>query len=83
MSRTVLGVDSCAGLVRRHVANWGGACDADRLVLLRCVVMNPFLAEPCVRTALLPELTAAMAAIAGGYPGPGRDARLSSSPPPR
>jgi glutamate/tyrosine decarboxylase-like PLP-dependent enzyme len=74
MSRTVLGVDSCPALVRRHLASWGGACDADRLVLLRCVVMNPFLAEPRIQAALLPELAAEIAAICGEAPGPRRAA---------
>lgn len=63
MSRTVLGREACGELIDRHVASWGGRCDADRLVLVRCVVMNPFWAEPAVRARLLPELTAELAAI--------------------
>lgn len=63
MSRTVLGREACGELIDRHVASYGGRCDADRLVLVRCVVMNPFWAEPAVRARLLPELTAELAAI--------------------
>ena len=63
MSRTVLGREACGELIDRHVAAWGGRRDADRLVLVRCVVMNPFWAEPAVRARLLPELTAELAAI--------------------
>lgn len=34
--------------------------DAGRLVLLRCVIMNPFWADAGVRARLIPELIAAL-----------------------
>lgn len=57
MSRTVLGADASSGLIDAHLASWRGQRDADRLVLVRCVVMNPFWSDPSVRTRLIPELT--------------------------
>lgn len=66
MSRTVLGANSHGELIARHVASYGGRVDADRLVLLRCVVMNPFWAEPGVRNRLLPELVAELRGIIEG-----------------
>ncbi len=56
-SRTVLSAAACPDLIAAHVASWGGAPDADGLVLVRCVVMNPFWADPALRARLLGELT--------------------------
>lgn len=42
MSRTVLAAAAYRELIAAHVASYRGRCDADRLVLVRCVVMNPF-----------------------------------------
>jgi glutamate/tyrosine decarboxylase-like PLP-dependent enzyme len=56
MSRTTLARDACPALIDAHVASYGGVRDADTLVLLRCVVMNPFWAEESVRKRLIPEL---------------------------
>lgn len=63
MSRTVLGAGACAGLIDAHLATWDGRRDADHLVLVRCVVMNPFWSDPAVRARLLPELTAELREI--------------------
>ena len=57
MSRTVLSVAACPDLIAAHVSSYGGRLDADRLFLLRCVVMNPFWADPALRARLLGELT--------------------------
>lgn len=65
MSRTVLGATH-ASLIADHVASYGGRVDADRLVLLRCVVMNPFWADAGVRGRLLPELVAELRGIVEG-----------------
>ena len=56
MSRTILGRDACPALIDAHVASYQGRADSDRLVLLRCVVMNPFWADAGVRARLIPEL---------------------------
>jgi glutamate/tyrosine decarboxylase-like PLP-dependent enzyme len=58
MSRTVLSTAAYPQLISRHVGAYGGSQDCDRLVLLRCVAMNPFWAEPAVRGDLLPQLAA-------------------------
>jgi glutamate/tyrosine decarboxylase-like PLP-dependent enzyme len=56
MSRTVLSVKACPDLIAAHVRSYRGRVDADRLVLVRCVVMNPFWADPALRSSLVGEL---------------------------
>jgi glutamate/tyrosine decarboxylase-like PLP-dependent enzyme len=56
MSRTILADAACAELIGAHVETYRGRRDTDRLVLLRCVVMNPFWADPGVRAQLVPQL---------------------------
>jgi glutamate/tyrosine decarboxylase-like PLP-dependent enzyme len=63
MSRTVLSAATHGALIADHVASYGGRVDADRLVLVRCVVMNPFWAQPSVQARLLPELAAELASL--------------------
>jgi hypothetical protein len=63
MTRTVIGADAARDLIAEHVRSYGGVFDADHLVLVRCVVMNPFWASADVRARLLPELTAELGAI--------------------
>jgi len=41
--------------LRCHVASYGGMIDTGHLALVRCVFMNPFLAVPRIRDALLAE----------------------------
>lgn len=66
MSRTVLSGETHGALIADHVATYGGRLDADRLVLVRAVVMNPFWAEPSVRARLLPELVAELRGLIEG-----------------
>lgn len=58
MSRTVLSTAAYPDLISSHVESYGGRQDCDRLVLVRCVAMNPFWAEPAIRSQLLPQLAA-------------------------
>ena len=60
MSRTVLSALACPDLIDGHVASYRGRRDVDHLVLVRCVVMNPFWADPGVRARLTPELVQAL-----------------------
>jgi len=55
VSRTDLDLSQMNAQVRRHVASYDGVLDTDHLTLVRCVFMNPFLAEPSIRDALLTE----------------------------
>lgn len=63
MSRTVLGAGASSGLIDAHLAAWGGRRDVDHLVLVRCVVMNPFWSDPATRARLLPQLVAELREI--------------------
>lgn len=63
MSRTVLGGEASSALIDAHLATWGGRRDADHLVLVRCVVMNPFWSDAATRARLLPELVAELSGI--------------------
>ncbi len=56
MSRTVLSMQACPDLITAHVGSYRGRADCDRLVLLRCVLMNPFWSDPAVRAGLLGDL---------------------------
>ena len=66
MSRTVLDAATHGELIADHVATYGGRVDVERLVLVRCVVMNPFWADPGVRSHLLPELVGDLRGIIRG-----------------
>jgi len=55
VSRTDLELGMMDAQVRKHVASFDGVLDTDHLTLVRCVFMNPFLAEPSIRDALLTE----------------------------
>lgn len=56
MSRTILSTAAFSDLIGAHVQSYHGRRDTDRLVLVRCVVMNPFWADSGVRARLIPEL---------------------------
>jgi len=55
VSQTDLGTDHMGAQIRCHVASYGGIIDTNHLTLVRCVFMNPFLAIPRIRDALLAE----------------------------
>lgn len=54
-SRTTLGA-GYARLIDRHLASYDGVKDADGLVLVRCVFMNPYWADPANRGLLFPQI---------------------------
>ncbi len=51
VSKTTLGTGYRA-LMNRHAGAFGAEIDAEHLVLVRCVFMNPYLADPTIRTDL-------------------------------
>ena len=53
VSRTTLGSDYRA-VIERHVQGFAGEVDADGMVLVRCVFMNPYWAGAQFREALFP-----------------------------
>ncbi len=55
VSKTVMAADCYEALINAHVEVYEGDCDADQLVLLRCVFMNPFWADPRVSAQLISE----------------------------
>lgn len=55
VSKTVLGRENYGELINAHLAGYGGSADADSLVLLRCVFMNPFWRNESVRSFLMPR----------------------------
>lgn len=54
-SRTTLGA-GYARLIDRHLAGYAGRKDADGLVLVRCVFMNPYWADAANRALLFPQI---------------------------
>lgn len=57
VSKTTLGADYAA-TVARHVDGFSGVVDAQGMVLIRCVFMNPYWAAPEFRVALFPPFIA-------------------------
>ena len=55
VTTTTLKSPHYARQIARHVARHGGEADADSLVLIRCVFMNPYWASRDVRERLIPE----------------------------
>lgn len=55
VTTTTLGMPEQRAQIARHVASYGGVVDEERLVLLRCVFMNPYWASRDIREALVPE----------------------------
>ena len=60
ISKTVLSAESYDALIGAHLKTYQGERDADQLVLLRCVFMNPFWSNDAVEAALLPEFVEAL-----------------------
>lgn len=59
VSRTSLG-RADAAQIARHAAAWGGEADGEELVLVRCVLMNPYWASPGMRERLCPIILRAL-----------------------
>ncbi len=53
ISKTILSKASYSQQIIKHVRQYEGIVDDDKLVLLRCVFMNPFLAEASIREGLI------------------------------
>lgn len=65
VSKTTLGADYAAQK-RAHLACYGGAEDAEGLVMIRCVFMNPYWSVPAYREALVPQFIALIRRIVQG-----------------
>lgn len=68
VTKTTLGADYAAQRAR-HVATYGGVDDADGLLMIRCVFMNPYWAAPAVRRALLPQFVETLGRALTSAPG--------------
>ncbi len=66
ISKTVMTAESYKELIAMHVESYGGVCDVGELVLLRCVFMNPFWADPAVSAHLTPQFAATLEEIIRG-----------------
>ncbi|WP_308910289.1 pyridoxal phosphate-dependent decarboxylase family protein [Pseudokordiimonas caeni] len=71
VSKTSLSLESYEKLIAAHMAEIGGAVDAEAMVLLRCVFMNPFWANAEVRAQLVPAFVEELAAHYSGVSGAG------------
>ena len=65
VSKTTLGRGLC-GAEGAHLARYGGVEDAEGLVMIRCVFMNPYWAVPAFREALFPQFVALVRRIVAG-----------------
>lgn len=65
ISRTALGVKSYAALVDEVVGQWQGVVDDDHLLVIRMVVMSPYLGDPVATDALLDEFIGELRLFAG------------------
>jgi len=63
VSKTTLGPDYAAQKTA-HLARYGGIEDAEGLLTIRCVFMNPYWAVPAFREALFPQFIALVRRIA-------------------
>lgn len=55
VSKTVFSTRTHGAMIDHHLSGYGGTLDEDRLVLIRCVFMNPFWGEVRVAEALTQE----------------------------
>ena len=58
ISRTALGIGNYGELVNHLVGQWGGSVDDDHLLVIRMVVMSPYLGDSAITAALLDEFVA-------------------------
>lgn len=61
VSKTTLSGKAHAKMIKHHVRGFEGVLDDDRLVLLRCVFMNPFWQDAATAQKLTAEITGLMA----------------------
>ena len=55
VSKTTLALDLQQGIIRQHVTQYNGDLDDDKLVLIRCVFMNPFWGDEDLASRLASE----------------------------
>lgn len=60
VSKTTLSGEAHAKIIKRHVAGFKGGQDEDKLVLLRCVFMNPFWSHADTHQKLTSEFMACL-----------------------
>jgi len=65
ISRTALGVKSYAAMVEDVVGQWQGVVDDDHLLVIRMVVMSPYLGDSATTDALLDEFIGELRLFAG------------------
>jgi glutamate/tyrosine decarboxylase-like PLP-dependent enzyme len=65
ISRTALGVKNYAALVDEVVGQWQGVVDDDHLLVIRMVVMSPYLGDSATTDALLDEFMVELGTFAG------------------
>ena len=64
ISRTALNTKSYAGLIDDVVAQWQGIVDDDHLLVIRMVVMSPYLSDPVATGGLFDEFIAELRSFA-------------------
>lgn len=60
LSLTTLSIEAHNNMITQHVAGFSGQLDSDKLVLLRCVFMNPFWQDPDISEKLTHEISEKM-----------------------
>lgn len=63
ISRTSLSTGSYAALIEDMVKQWGGTVDDDHLLVIRMVVMSPYLGDSTATAALLDEFIAELRSL--------------------
>jgi len=58
VTTTTLGSVNHRSQIARHIARFDGEADEARLVLIRCVFMNPYWASEAIRDAMVPQFAA-------------------------
>jgi hypothetical protein len=59
-TRTALGLDSYRALIEGMLQTWDGELDSDHMLVVRMVIMNPYMNEASATSALLDQLLLAI-----------------------
>ena len=59
-TRTALGLDSYRALIEGMLQTWNGELDSDHMLVVRMVIMNPYMNEASATSALLDQLLLAI-----------------------
>jgi glutamate/tyrosine decarboxylase-like PLP-dependent enzyme len=65
ISRTALNINNYAALINDVVGQWGGVVDDDHLLVIRMVVMSPYLSDSATADKLLDEFIAELKTYQG------------------